>query len=405
MERHGAGAGARSAEVGAGQGIGRLQLMVMSVASAMAVANLYYNQPLLADIGRSFQVSVREVGFIPMLTQVGYAVGLFLFVPLGDVLERRRLILGMLGAVSVALVGAALAPSVFWLSVASLLVGITTIVPQLLVPLAAHLARPEERGKVVGTVMSGLLIGILLARTVSGFVGAHFGWRAMYLLAAGMMVALAFGLRALLPPSPPGASLRYPALLRSMWGLLRSEPALREAAALGALAFGAFSAFWTTLVFLLERPPYGYGSEAAGLFGLLGAAGALAAPFVGRWADRRSPRFTAGLGLSLALVSFLVLGWQGERLWALVLGVLLLDLGVQANQISNQTRIYALMPAARNRLNTVYMVSYFCGGALGTYLGALAWSVAGWKGVCVIGVLLLGGALAVFARGSPRRQA
>src|SRR4051794_24541619 len=223
-------------------------LHAMAVGCGLAVANNYYAQPLLADMARYFAVSDRRMGLVATLSQVGYAAGLLLFVPLGDRLERRSFILAMLGTVTIALLVVAAAPSFAWLAAASLAVGFTTITPQLLVPLAAHLAAPEERGRVVGTVMSGLLVGVLGARTVSGLVGEHLGWRAVYALAAAVMVALAVALRALLPRSEPAASgLSYAALLRSLGGLLRDEPVLRQSCLFGAASFGAFSAFWTTL--------------------------------------------------------------------------------------------------------------------------------------------------------------
>jgi predicted MFS family arabinose efflux permease len=232
--------------------------------------------------------------------------------------------------------------------------------------------------------MGGILAGILLARTASGFLGAHLGWRAVYLVAAGLMVALAVLLRALLPPSEPGASMPYRALLGSMAALVREEPVLRETAFLGACAFGAFSVFWSTLAFFLEAS-LGLGSDAAGLFGLLGAAGALSAPLLGRLADRTSARTNAGIALAVALLGWAVFAAAGARLWGLVAGVLLLDLGVQASHVSNLARVHALRPEARGRMNTVYMVTYFAGGALGTALGTWAWTAFRWPGVCAAG--------------------
>src|SRR3954451_19830446 len=299
-------------------------LRMMAIGCGLAVANNYYSQPLLADMGRDFGVPDRQMGLVAMLSQVGYALGLLLFVPLGDRLERRSFILVMLGAVTVALLGVAVAPSFAWLAAASLAVGVTTITPQLLVPFAAHLADPEERGRVVGTVMSGLLIGILAARTVSGLVGEYLGWRAMYGVAAAVMVALALALRWLLPRSQPEDSgISYLGLLRSIGGLLGGEPVLRQSCLFGAMSFGAFSAFWTTLAFHLAGPPFGYPSGVVGLFGLVGIAGALAAPVAGRLADRCSPRMTIGAGLACVLLAYGVLYGAGGSLWGLVAGVIL----------------------------------------------------------------------------------
>ena len=384
---------------------GRL-VWIMAVACAIVVANLYYIQPMLADMGRSFSVSVNQIGFIATLSQLGYASGLLLIVPLGDNYNQRSLIVIMLVAVSLALVFMASAPGIIILACASYAVGLTTVVPQLIIPYAASLAHAKERGRVVGMVMSGLLIGILLARTVSGFISAHFGWRSVYWFAAALMIVMAVVLRFLLPADrAPKGSMRYSQLLRSLWGLLRTEPVLRETSVIGALVFGAFSAFWVTLSFFLETPPYHYGSEVTGLFGLVGVAGALAASFVGKFADRRDPRYANGVAMAITLLSFVLMWLAGQWLPGLIVGVILLDLGTQANQVSNQARVYSLNPQARNRLNTVYMVSYFIGGSLGSILGSYGWSSAKWNGVCGAACLLLVGALVFFALNSKRVRA
>src|SRR6266568_2169637 len=356
---------------------------------------------LLAIVAREFATTPRAIGIVSMLTQVGYGSGMFFFVPLGDVLERRRLMLALLGAATVALLAAAVAPSLPLLALASLAIGVTSVVPQLAVPLAAHLAPPAERGRAVGTVMGGLLVGILLARTASGFLGAHLGWRAVYVIAAGLMLVLAAALRWLLPRSFPEASLPYPALLRSLFTLLAEEQVLREAALLGALGFAAFSVFWSTLAFFLEAR-LGFGADVAGLFGVLGAAGALAAPLFGRLADRTSPRANAGLMLVVALAGFGALAVTGHHLAGLVAGVLLLDVGVQGNHVSNLARVHARRPEARSRMNTVYMVTYFVGGSLGTAVGTWAWTGHGWAGVCAAGAGFVLAALALWAVGGRR---
>jgi predicted MFS family arabinose efflux permease len=237
--------------------------------------------------------------------------------------------------------------------------------------------------------MSGLLIGVLLARTVSGFIGEAFGWRAVYWMASGLMIVLAVALFILLPRSQPSFKVSYRKLMQSLPGLIRTQPVLREAAMTGAMLFGAFSCFWTTLVFLLEKPPYHYGSQVAGLFGLVGVIGAAAAPIVGRLADKRSPRLTVGLAIVISILSFLVFWLFGYQLWGLIVGVILLDLGTQAGQVANQSRIYSLEPEFHSRLNTVYMVSYFVGGSLGSYLATYSWSVWKWSGVCAIALLML----------------
>lgn len=376
----------------------RSTVWLFAATTGLAVANLYYHQPLLGEIARDFGVPLGRAGFVSTVTQTGYALGLLLFVPLGDARERRRLVVLLLLAVAVALAGAALAPSLGVLAVASFAIGVTTVVPQLVIPFAAGLAPPAERGRVIGLVMGGLLVGILGGRVVSGLIGSAFGWRASFAVAAVLMLALAAVAARRFPLAPPASRLRYAALLRSLASLARSEPVLRDAAAIGALSFAAFSAFWTTLAFRLETPPLHYGAREAGLFGLIGIAGALAAPLVGRLSDRRSPRATVGTGLLLSVAAWAGFLLAGHTLAGLVLGVLLLDVGAQATGVSNQARIYALPAELHGRLNTVYMVSFFLGGSVGSSLGSWAWEVRGWTGVCATGIGMTAAALAVFAR-------
>ncbi|MDB5083521.1 MAG: transporter permease [Bacilli bacterium] len=364
-------------------------IWVMAVACGLAVANIYYNQPLLADIGRSFHTTVERVGLVSMCTQIGYAIGMFCFVPLGDMKERRNLISILLIVVSLCLIGVATARNLLWMDLASFAVGITTVVPQIIVPLAAGLAEPRERGKVIGTVMSGLLIGILLARTVSGFVGQSFGWRSMYWIAASFMVGLGILLRMVLPKSYPDSVLSYGQLIKSIGQLILQERTLREAALIGAMQFGGFSVFWTSLTFFIERPPYHYGSSVAGLFGLVGVVGASAAPIAGRLADRFGPKKLVGFAIGITIASYMCFWLFGTQIWGLIAGVILLDMGVQGGQILNQTRIYSLIPEARSRLNTVYMVTSFLGGSLGSALGSWAWHLKEWNGVCAMGMLMI----------------
>ncbi|MBJ6760300.1 MFS transporter [Myxococcaceae bacterium JPH2] len=373
----------------ASAGMRRSLVWLMAAASGATAANLYYNQPLLGDIGRDLAASGSALGLIPTMTQVGYAIGMLFIVPLGDSHERRRIILIMCGLVSLALVSAALAPSLAWMVLASFLVGATTVIPQLLVPFAAHLALPAERGRVVGTVMSGLLIGILLSRTAAGFVGTHLGWRAMFWMAAALMVALAALLRLTLPAQPPAAAMPYPELMRSLGHLARTEPALRLHSLLGAVTFGAFGAFWATLALYLQSLPQHYDAQVAGLFGVVGMVGAIMAPVVGRYSDQGGgDRRINALSIGVLGLSFVVMWAMGHSLWGIGLGVVLLDLGAQGNHLSNQMRVYALQPAARSRLNTLYMVSYFAGGASGAWLGTTAWARFGWGGVCAVGIAL-----------------
>ena len=362
---------------------------LMALTCGLVVANLYYNQPLLAAIGRTFHLRDSSASLVATATQIGYTLGMLFVVPLGDKLERKRLMLILLLGSVGCLALAAYAPSFGVLAGASVLLGICSAVPQLLLPMAAHLAPEADRGRIMGRIMSGLLIGILLSRTVSGYVGAHLGWRAMFEIAAGLMLALLGLLAWRLPQDRPYFAGSYGTLMKSILTLTQELPALRRSALVGGLLFASFSVFWTTLAFFLASPAYQYGSDVAGFFGLIGAFGALAAPLAGKAADTRGPDFAIVLGIGLVLASFAVLGFGGYHLAGLVLGVILLDVGVQAAHISNQTKVFSLVPEARSRLNTVYMVGYFTGGSLGSVAGGLAWTHGGWPGVCLLGAALV----------------
>lgn len=377
-------------------------LWLFTVTAGVAVANLTYNQPLLPEIGRTFGVSGGQAGIVATLTQIGYAAGILFLAPLGDMIERRRLIPATLVAVAFALAGVATAASFALLCAATFLVGLTTIAPQLVIPFAAGLSAPTTRGRAVGHVMSGLLVGVLAGRVLAGFVGQIYGWRFMFALASAVAIGLAVLLARQLPRTAPIA-MTYTALLRSLWPLVRSQPVLRESSLLGALFFAGFSALWTTLAFLLRTPPLHYGSTVAGLFGLLGIAGALTAPFAGRLADRSSPRRTIGAAAALQAIAWIVMLFGWRSLMGLAAGVLLLDAGTAAAQVSNQARIYSLPAHAHSRVNTVYMVAYFVGGSLGSILGAAAWDRARWAGVCGVGLGLMLLAALVLGVGARRR--
>ena len=361
----------------------------MAFSVGAIVANIYYIQPLLSTIATAFRISVPQVGIVAMLTQFGAALGMLFFVPLGDTKERRRLIVSLLLAESLCLALMASAQNFVWLALASFGIGITTATVHVIVPFATHLASAARRGATVGAILGGLLLGILLARTFSGLLGAWVGWRAIYWLASALMLLLAVLIRTGLPVSKPELKLSWPSLMRSTAVLIRNEPVLREAATLGAIFFCAFNAFWTTLVFFLETPPYHYGSAVAGLFGLVGAVGAVFAPFIGRMADRYGARRNILISLIVTLFSFVILYLFGKHMSGLIAGVVLLDIGVQSGHVSNQTRIYGLLPEARSRMNMVYMVCYFSAGALGSYAGSVLWHRFGWAGVCGLGCVLL----------------
>jgi predicted MFS family arabinose efflux permease len=339
----------------------------------------------LNRIAQEMHVSDGTAGLLVTCTQVGYLVGLALLVPLGDLLERRRLITLLLLGATVADAASAAAPSFGLLAVALIVVGSLSVVAQVLVPLSSELAPPQERGQVVGIVMSGLLIGILGARTLSGLIAELGGWRLSFAVGAAAMLALSLLMRRALPISPPGAKVGYLQALRSVFVLVAREPVLRQRMALGALSFAGFSVLWTSVAFLLGGPPYHYGEGLIGLFGLGGVAGATAAPLAGRLADRGYGRIAYTGFLVCLLVSWGLLALGATSLIALVAGIVLLDFGAQGAHIGNQTTIYRLAANLRGRLTTAYMVSCFAGATLGSVLSATVYSADGWKATCVVG--------------------
>jgi len=368
-------------------------VLIMAIATGIAVANIYYAQPLLDTLGRAFGVATHTAGLIVTVTQVGYAVGLMLVVPLGDLLERRRLVVAVTVCSSAALAFAAMAPDISLFVAASLAVGLTAVVAQVLVPYAAHLAPDHLRGRVVGRVMSGLLLGILLARTVSGFISDALGWRSVFWLAAAMMLVQAAVLARVLPRDRSRERVSYTGLLKSVLHLMREEAVLRRRIVYGVLIFAMFSALWTALPFLLARPPYGYGDGTIGAFGLFGVAGAVCASYAGHLHDKGWTHRATGGFLALILVSFVLMGLLGHSVAAIIGGVVLLDIGVQGTQILNQSTIYQLRPEARSRLTTAYMTCYFAGGAAGSAAAAFAFGRAGWTGVAGLGTALAVAAL------------
>jgi predicted MFS family arabinose efflux permease len=369
---------------------------LLAVASGATVANLYYIQPLLNTVAHALGVSDGTAGLLVTCAQVGYVAGLAFLVPLGDIMERRRLISTILLGTAVALAVCAAAPSFAVLAAALLGAGALSVVAQIVVPLASTLAGPDERGQVVGTVMSGLLIGILSARTLAGLIAQLGGWRLVFALAAAAMLVLSLTLWRMLPTMPQAEPVRYRAALRSVLALIAREPVLRQRMALGALGFGCFSVLWTSIAFLLGTHPYGYDEAVIGLFGLAGAAGALIAPVAGRLTDQGRGRFALGGFLATLLVSWGLLALGKSSLIALIVGIVVLDLGVQGAQISNQAAIYRLHAQARSRLTTAYMVSIFLGGIIGSTLSTTLYAADGWSAVCWLGAGLSTLALLVF---------
>lgn len=370
------------------QSLPKSLLLLMAVTTGLVVANNYYNQPMLGLMADSLGVSEFEISNVPMLTQIGYAVGLLLIVPLGDMFRRKKLILIDFVLIILALLFAAYATTPLQLKCASFMIGLTSVVPQIMVPMAAQLSTDERRGAAIGTVMTGMFIGILGSRTVSGFVGAYLGWHEMFLIAAGIMLVLLIVLAKYLPEISPDFKGTYSQLISSIIIQFKENPALRLAGFRGALDFACFSIFWTTLVFLLAEPPFKLGSDVVGAIGLVGIAGALIASVVGKLSDKMSKNKIIIIGIVIVLISWVILGFSKESLIGIILGAFILDIGVQSVHISNQTIIFEGNPVARNRINTVYMVMYFTGGALGTFIGGYIWHYFKWDGIAVTGIVL-----------------
>jgi predicted MFS family arabinose efflux permease len=385
------------------QGLGPALIALMSVATGLAVASNYYAQPLLDTIARAFSLSVNQAGFIVTAAQLGYAAGLLLLVPLGDMFERRGLIVFMTLLAAGGMLITATSQTLPMMILGTALTGLFSVVAQILVPLAAHLAEPAKRGKVVGTIMSGLLLGILLARTVAGLLASLGGWRTVYWVASVLMVIMAVALWRGLPTVKQENHLNYPQLLGSVFSLFIKDSLLRTRAMLGCLTFANFSILWTSMAFLLASPPFNFSEGVIGLFGLAGAAGALGARPAGGFADKGKAHLTTTVGLVLLLLSWIATALGQYSVIALIIGILVLDLTVQGVHITNQTVIYRMMPEARNRLTAGYMTSYFIGGAAGSLISASAYQHAGWNGVCAAGAIMALLNLVVWWRGYHRQ--
>lgn len=381
--------------------------LLLAAGAGLAVASLYYSQPMLGVLGADIGASDQAVGFVPTLTQLGYAMGILLLAPLGDRYDRRRIILIKAAVLVAALLAGGAAPGIGMLLAASLAIGLSATLAQDIVPAAATLAPEAHRGKVVGTVMTGLLLGILLSRVVSGFVAEHFGWRAMFVGAAVSIALIGLAAARGLPRFQPTTQLAYSALLGSLGQLWRRHSALRRAALSQGLLSVGFSAFWSTLAVMLHGEPFHLGSAAAGAFGLAGAAGALAAPLAGRIADRRGPELVTRLGTGLAAVSFALMLLSQlfsvpSQIVLIVISAIGFDLGIQASLIAHQSIVYSIEPGARSRLNAVLFVLVFVGMAVGAALGSILLAHWGWMAVAALSTVAALGALAV--RLWPTRQ-
>nr|WP_233173709.1 MFS transporter [Pedobacter sp. ASV19] len=354
----------------------------MAFCTGLIVANIYYCQPLVILVAKEYNLTESYAGRITYLTQAGYAIGLFLLVPLGDMFERKKQILVITALAIGALLLAAFSHTFLVLEIASVLIGASSIVPQLILPMAANLSSDEKRGHTIGIIMSGLLVGILGSRALSGSIGFLWGWRAMFLIAAGLCFLLLLLMAKRFPESRPSFNGTYKELMSSMFNYIKTQRVLREASLINFLAFATLSAFWTTMVLFLANPPFSFQSLQIGLFGIAGAAGALAAPLVGKFSDGKDPRKNLFIGLLLQFASIAAFYFTGSHLYLFVIGIILIDIGQQAIHVTNQTRIYALLPEARNRLNTVFMSFSFVGASTGSALGLWLWDKGQWPVYC-----------------------
>lgn len=373
--------------------------VLMAIATGLVVASNYYAQPLLDTIAEQFNLTTNTAGFIVTAAQLGYAAGLLFLVPLGDLFERKSLILTMTFLSALGLLITALSNNVWQILLGTALTGLFSVVAQVLIPLAASIAKPHKRGKAVGIIMSGLLLGILLARTVSGAVAMIGGWRAIYYVAFALLILLMIVMAIKLPRYHQKADLNYFQLLGSIGRLFFGTPVLAIRASLGALSFANFGLLWTAMAFLLASPPFNYSEGTIGLFGLVGAAGALMASQACHLVDKGKGKLITSIGLVLLLLSWIPIGLAKHSLLAFIIGILVLDLAVQAVHVTSQSTLYRILPEARNRLTAGYMTSYFIGGALGSLLSGYAYEHAGWEGVAIAGVILTAISLIIWAIG------
>lgn len=373
--------------------------ILMAIATGLVVASNYYAQPLLDTIAGQFNLTSNMAGFIVTAAQLGYAAGLLFLVPLGDLFERKRLILTMTFLSALGLLITALSNNIWQILLGTALTGLFSVVAQVLIPLAASIAKPHKRGKAVGMIMSGLLLGILLARTISGAVAMVGGWRAIYWVAFALLMLLMIVLAIKLPRYHQKANLNYFQLIGSIGRLFFGTPVLAVRASLGALSFANFGLLWTAMAFLLASPPFNYSEGTIGLFGLVGAAGAFMASQAGHLVDKGKGKLITTIGLVLLLLSWIPIGLAKYSLAAFIIGILVLDLAVQAVHVTSQSTLYRILPEARNRLTAGYMTSYFIGGALGSLLSGYAYEHAGWEGVAIAGAILTTLSLMIWAIG------
>lgn len=370
------------------QGLPASLLWTLAIIAGISVANLYYNQPLLNRISRDLQTSEFTANLIAMITQIGYAIGLLFIIPLGDLFKRKTIILINFTVLVVSLLTIALTPYIHLILFASLLTGICSVMPQIFIPIAAQFSTPETKGKNVGMIVSGLLTGILASRVVSGIIGEYLGWRFIFFVAAGMMVICVIIIMRVLPDMPCNFKGRYSDLMKSLFSLVMEYPQLRISSLRVGIAFGSFLALWTSLAFKMEQAPFFAGNNIVGLLGLCGIAGALTASYIGNYVQVLGVKRLNYIGCGLIFSAWFSL-YSGQNSYVgIIIGIFIIDIGMQCIQLSNQTTIFSLSPKAANRINTIFMTTYFIGGSIGTLLAGIFWHWFGWQGVVGTGITL-----------------
>lgn len=370
-------------------------LWTLAIVAGISVANLYYNQPLLNMIRHELGISEFKTNLISMVTQIGYALGLLFIVPLGDLYQRKKIIITNFTILILALLTIAVAPGIHLILIASLLTGICSVMPQIFIPIASQFSSPKNKGRNVGLVVSGLLTGILGSRVISGLVGELFGWREMYYIAAGLMLICSIVVMRVLPEIQPNFKGTYGGLMKSLVSLLKKYPELRIYSIRAALAFGAFLAMWSCLAFKMGGAPFYAGSNVIGMLGLCGIAGALSASLVGKYVRKVGVRRFNFIGCGLILLAWILFFLGENSYFWIIVGIILIDIGMQCIQLSNQTSIFELNPGASNRINTIFMTTYFIGASTGTFLAGTFWQSYGWHGVVGTGIVLTIGSLLI----------
>ena len=368
------------------EGVPASLLLIMACMAAVSVANIYYCQPLLSLMGNDLGIDEWRASLIAMITQVGYACGLFFIIPSGDKFDRKKIVSYSFSILTIALLCIALSNNFHAVMAASFTVGACSVMPQIFIPIAAQYSRPEKKGANVGLIVSGLLTGILASRVISGLVGERLGWRSMYVIAAIVMSLCTLIVWRIMPYTENNYTGSYKRLMHSLFALIREYKLLRICALRAAFAFGSFLALWASLTFKMKQAPFYAGSDVVGLLGLCGVAGAMSASVVGRLVSRIGVRNFNLLGAALMLSAWIIAYLWGNTYTAIIITILILDIGMQCIQLSNQTVVFSLNPKASNRINTIFMTNYFIGGSLGTFLSGSAWSMAGWSGVTIAGI-------------------